>query len=94
MCSKCLDENTESGEWFKLLCVDTSDGWGSWDGGQWWQHYEIMMFREDVELSENGVVEVATVQMAFLGGQLQEHILILYGQGLYAGHLRCSKYMG
>lgn len=42
-----------------------------------------MMFCEDVELSENGVEEVATVQMAFLGGQLQEHILILYGQGLY-----------
>ncbi|GAY42003.1 hypothetical protein CUMW_063590 [Citrus unshiu] len=61
---------------------------------KWWQHYEIMMFCEDVELSENGVEEVATVQMAFLGGQLQEHILILYGQGLYAGHLRCSKYMG
>lgn len=34
---------------------------------KWCQHYEIMLFSEDVELSENGVVEVATVQMAVLG---------------------------
>lgn len=34
---------------------------------KWWQHYEIMVFGEDVELSENGVVEVAAVQMAVLG---------------------------